>query len=294
MSSMNKIPRLMRVFVVAVILAILVWKFAAGTEFLYHGIAASALILMGVTFFIYNSSRSVTRDLANRMEKLSEIKERRDAQNAKEIPESENLVLQPSLGGTRYPEPMRLEPKPEPGIRSMSNLTSFKAAPPAPRQDAKEVTAMYFQMAQKSNVAEQTASVTLVKPAQPEINIIPAIEAKKESVNSRPPAKKAEPTKSSTFLREDETTLKNEEKNELLNSVWCLCENPYCKFTKFLDVHHIIDEKDGGDNKLDNLIVLCSFCHDLAHKNEIPEDELRAWIANREERSQFKPNWHYH
>jgi 5-methylcytosine-specific restriction endonuclease McrA len=95
-------------------------------------------------------------------------------------------------------------------------------------------------------------------------------------------------------LREDETTLTDEEKNELVNSVWCSCENPYCKFTRFLDVHHIVDEKDGGTNKMDNLIVLCSFCHDLAHRNEIPEKEMRGWIATRGERFQFKPNWHYH
>ncbi len=67
-------------------------------------------------------------------------------------------------------------------------------------------------------------------------------------------------------LVEDESTLTEDEKNELVNAVWYRCENPYCKYTNFLSVHHIVDEKDGGTNKLDNLIVLCPYCHDLAHR----------------------------
>ena len=94
-------------------------------------------------------------------------------------------------------------------------------------------------------------------------------------------------------LIEDHSSLAEEHKNILVNAVWYRCENPYCKFTRFLTVHHIIDEKDGGPNTLDNLIVLCPYCHDLAHRKEIPEKEMRDWVSNREERFKFKPDWPY-
>ena len=94
-------------------------------------------------------------------------------------------------------------------------------------------------------------------------------------------------------LIDDESSLTLNEKNTLVNAVWYRCENPYCKYTSFLSVHHIVEEKDGGNNKLDNLIVLCPFCHDLSHRNEIPEKEMREWISNRAERWKFKPEWKY-
>ncbi len=94
-------------------------------------------------------------------------------------------------------------------------------------------------------------------------------------------------------LIEDPSSLTLDEKNTLVNAVWYRCENPYCKYTSFLSVHHIVEEKDGGNNKLDNLIVLCPFCHDLAHRNEMPEKEMREWISNRADRWKFKPEWKY-
>jgi hypothetical protein len=92
-------------------------------------------------------------------------------------------------------------------------------------------------------------------------------------------------------LIDDQSSLTLDEENTLVNAIWYRCENPYCKYTSFLRVHHIVEEKEGGNNKLDNLIVLCPFCHDLAHRGEIPEKEMRTWIDNRSERWKFKPQW---
>jgi hypothetical protein len=94
-------------------------------------------------------------------------------------------------------------------------------------------------------------------------------------------------------LIEDPSSLTLDEKNSLVNAIWYRCENPYCKYTSFLSVHHIVEEKVGGTNKLDNLIVLCPYCHDLAHRGEIPETEMRMWIEDRSERWKFKPEWKY-
>jgi hypothetical protein len=94
-------------------------------------------------------------------------------------------------------------------------------------------------------------------------------------------------------LIEDPSDLTLDEKNLLVNAVWYRCENPYCKFTSFLSVHHLVEGKDNGANKLENLIVLCPYCHDLAHRGEIPEKEMREWISDRQERWKFKPDWKY-
>jgi hypothetical protein len=104
----------------------------------------------------------------------------------------------------------------------------------------------------------------------------------------------AEQGESPIPLIEDKSTLTLEEKNTLVNSVWYRCENPFCKFTSFLSVHHIVEGNDEDQNKLANLIVLCPYCHDLAHRGEIPEKEMREWISDRQERWKFKPEWKYY
>lgn len=41
-----------------------------------------------------------------------------------------------------------------------------------------------------------------------------------------------------------------------------------CKSQNNLCIHHITPLSKGGDNKIDNLILLCGFCHKLVHKNK--------------------------
>jgi hypothetical protein len=186
MSLINKIPRPLRVLIVAVILAILVWRLASGTEYIYHGIAAAVIILVGVTFIVYSSSRSITKDLAKKAELASYIKERLEAETAKEIPESEIVVGETSLGGTRYPEPA----KPVAIRRSIDNLISFRAEPP-PRQDAKEVAARYFQMAQKVTKAEQATGIApAALPTPPRIDTALANKVENGIVEAVAPVKK--------------------------------------------------------------------------------------------------------
>jgi len=89
------------------------------------------------------------------------------------------------------------------------------------------------------------------------------------------------------------TSLPENYKNMLLNAVWYRCENPYCNHTKFLEVHHIVAEVEGGTNALNNLIVLCSECHALADNNEIPLDVMQSWILQRENRFKESLDWPY-
>ncbi|MEQ8690195.1 MAG: HNH endonuclease signature motif containing protein [Pseudomonadales bacterium] len=44
------------------------------------------------------------------------------------------------------------------------------------------------------------------------------------------------------------------------------CQFPGCHHTQFLDAHHIEHWCDGGETKLDNLILLCSHHHMLMHE----------------------------
>jgi 5-methylcytosine-specific restriction endonuclease McrA len=91
----------------------------------------------------------------------------------------------------------------------------------------------------------------------------------------------------------EKSSLTEQDRQRLLNAVWYRCENPYCKYTQFLDVRHIIAESENGTNKLNNLIVLCSACHTLADNKEIPVEVMQSWIANTEDRFKHKLEWNY-
>ena len=45
------------------------------------------------------------------------------------------------------------------------------------------------------------------------------------------------------------------------------CAAPGCRSTHFLEVHHVMPRAQGGSNRADNLITLCSRCHAFAHEN---------------------------
>ena len=40
------------------------------------------------------------------------------------------------------------------------------------------------------------------------------------------------------------------------------------------DIHHIIYKSQGGKDEIDNLILLCRRCHDMAHNGELNKDNL--------------------
>jgi hypothetical protein len=55
------------------------------------------------------------------------------------------------------------------------------------------------------------------------------------------------------------------------------CGNPVCRMVLTLDIHHLVQVSDGGQNDPHNLLPLCPNCHSLHHGGHIPEQSLRAW-----------------
>jgi hypothetical protein len=307
MSAINKaIPRGLQVLFIAVILAVLVWKFATNTDYFYFAIGGAALITLILGVAIYSA-----KPASNEKSETKSAKK----ENPDELIPDENLDT----------SDMALETVPaEAGPNTMS--TGFHGIRTVTEKpDAHDVTLNYFRMAAIAKAREEEANTWHPKPKTIE-------DAMRDVVANRPPTEPVEtdavssdvPAEGTTEdvsgevkaetaaeggeagaaegettsgekapLIVDETVLSEEEKSALENAVWYRCENPYCSYTHFLDVHHITEEKNGGTNKLDNLIVLCPFCHALAHKNEIPEEEMRSWIANREDRFKEKLEWKY-
>lgn len=54
------------------------------------------------------------------------------------------------------------------------------------------------------------------------------------------------------------------------------------------DVHHIVPKSEGGQNILDNGVVLCPNCHRLVHVGVLTTDDLNAMKSRVEPRCDFK------
>ncbi len=297
MKSNNRVPRGILALIAVAVLAILVWRLAPN-NFFYPSILIASCLAIGIVLLIYRSPRNSSN--ADKSKKNRELSESKDANLG-----SGDLVAE------TVPPVEDISPW---SHRSMPGFGN-----PAEKPKATEVAAWYMKMAAIARAEEEERNT--LKPLTKSIEAtIEELTSSKPALDEAEPAeskaeldasgeKAVEPTQNETPeatkvvepvtgeppmpIINEETILAEEDKNQLENAVWYRCENPYCKYSHFLDVHHIVDEKDGGTNKLENLIVLCPYCHDLAHKNEIPEKELRDWISNREERFKFKLEWRY-
>jgi hypothetical protein len=265
MSLVAKIPRSLRVLIAIAVLAILVWQFAFGTAYFYYSVGAAFLITFGVTVLVY-----------------------RPFKFSKSMKTSETFVRPaPTKNMTESGLPEKIEIESDytdtPSIMRNKPVTPFKEAvgKPADLQTDRATHSSY------KSIIEQSMPLTSPLTGLVRQDNVVETEASTEAVSHNSADIPSIP------LVEDESSLTDEDKNQLVNAVWYRCENPYCKYTSFLGVHHIVDEKDGGTNRLDNLIVLCPYCHDLAHRKEIPLAEMHEWINNRENRFKNKPDWKY-
>jgi 5-methylcytosine-specific restriction endonuclease McrA len=47
-----------------------------------------------------------------------------------------------------------------------------------------------------------------------------------------------------------------------------VCQSPGCSHMQFLQIHHRVPMAQGGSTKLENLVTLCSSCHQALHERE--------------------------
>lgn len=268
MSTIKKSPRWLLILMAAVILAILVWVLSVYTDFLYYGIGIAIIIIIGLTVAVYRTRRTSSGASDSQHEKSGESKVEE---------ETINVVEADTDSATT----------PEENSEISSDNTTYKP-------NASEVAARYRQMAEElSRNTDPTNKPPISELIQP-VDTDSVARARKDGAEEDGHLiNEYNEITPSLPLFEDESILTEEDKIELLNAVWYRCENPFCKVTNFLSVHHIVEEKEGGTNKLDNLIVLCPYCHDLAHKNEIPVKEMHNWISNRVGRFKTKLEWRY-
>lgn len=66
-------------------------------------------------------------------------------------------------------------------------------------------------------------------------------------------------------------------KRQLLHESGYRCANPVCRMIIAIDLHHLDQVSEGGENTPENLIALCPNCHRLHHKRVISKESLRAW-----------------
>jgi hypothetical protein len=275
MSDSNKFTRWLTMVVAAVVMAFLVWRFSPSNLLpLSIGAAIIAAIILGILVLRAPAAKRQATALPT------------TAENA----QPDELAADPGLDAQDYKNAQE----------RISDGSSYREI--KPRLPAGEVVARYAQMAAQAKAAEEasvwkpTPRATAVQTEAPAAAQATVQASEKESkaevvVKNEKAAGTGEASPLPLIV--DQSSLTEDDKTQLENAVWYRCENPFCKYTHFLEVHHITDEKDGGNNKLENLIVLCPYCHELAHKGEIPEKEMRDWIAKRDERFNTKLDWHY-
>ena len=62
------------------------------------------------------------------------------------------------------------------------------------------------------------------------------------------------------------TTIPPRVRREVLARDRHRCGAPGCGRTRFLEVHHVVPRRKGGDHKAANLMTLCGSCHRLWHE----------------------------
>jgi hypothetical protein len=269
MQFVNKIQRVLRVLIVMAILAVIVWKFGT-PDYFYPAVGVSVLIILILVILTF---RTPKRKRINTNSEIEINQNHIDGMSGKDA-ELKSHIQEHTISDTKSNQSL-----------------AFKNTGPKPR--ATDVAAKYIAM---GKIIDQINNADIWLPVARDTHdkdhsSLPISAGENNNLSSvNTDLNTTEPPMP---LIEDNTGLTVEETNLLVNAVWCRCENPFCKYTRFLGVHQITNEESGRTNTLNNLIVLCPNCHDLAHKKEIPEEKMHDWINNREERFKFKMDWPY-
>jgi 5-methylcytosine-specific restriction endonuclease McrA len=64
------------------------------------------------------------------------------------------------------------------------------------------------------------------------------------------------------------STIPPRRRREVLRRDGYRCTSPGCGSARFLEVHHVVPRARGGGHELDNLVTLCSGCHQAWHRRK--------------------------
>ena len=64
---------------------------------------------------------------------------------------------------------------------------------------------------------------------------------------------------------------------EILTEAGYRCAVPTCRNILAIDMHHIVEVKDGGPNDQSNLLALCPTCHALYTRGTISRESINVW-----------------
>jgi len=94
---------------------------------------------------------------------------------------------------------------------------------------------------------------------------------------SRKVAKKRTTGLGNKDLRNERTKIPLNTKMVVLTEAGYRCAVPRCRNILALDMHHMYQVALGGGDSPSNLIALCSYCHDMYHRGNIPTESIYAW-----------------
>ena len=80
--------------------------------------------------------------------------------------------------------------------------------------------------------------------------------------------------------RRNTTTIPPRIRREVLVRDRHRCQNKGCTHTGHLEVHHLVPRAQGGSNQAENLITLCSGCHQLLHEGKVVLDSLHLSMSS--------------
>lgn len=66
----------------------------------------------------------------------------------------------------------------------------------------------------------------------------------------------------------NKSTIRPSVRQEVLTRDRHQCRRKGCTHTRFLEIHHIVPRQKNGTNAPENLVTLCTACHDLWHQNK--------------------------
>jgi len=74
--------------------------------------------------------------------------------------------------------------------------------------------------------------------------------------------------------------LMGDERAVFIHAIGDRCENPTCRKTGLLEIHHIRPKEQGGSNSVWNLIVLCPDDHRSAQRGIPDRQRLQQWLQD--------------